>query len=91
MMMMEPGRVSPGLERAQAIDALATAIDHAQQIAWSLCLGGPHSREALDLFSRLDAARAELARLRGGGWRAERNEIGSKPIRLPPAVSSGAD
>ena len=90
-MMMGPGGISAGLQRAETIDALAAAIDHAQGLAWRLCLGGPNSREALELYSRLDAARDELSRLRGGGWRAERNEIGSKPIQLPSASPSARD
>lgn len=66
---------SPGRDRAQWLKELAEAIDEAQLIAWQLGVVGDSSSEALDLYLRLDAAREEVSRLRGGGWRTQRNEI----------------
>ena len=68
-------------ERAQQFSELATAIDDAQRLAWRLGTAGRCSREALDLYCQLDAAREELEEIRGGPWRTPGREIGPKRIR----------
>ncbi|MEO5773812.1 MAG: hypothetical protein ABIQ32_06805 [Sphingomicrobium sp.] len=72
-----------GVERARWLGELAEAIDAAQLVAWQVGAAGTHSAEALDLYCRLEAARDEIDRLRGGGWRTQRNEIGSKWTKFP--------
>ena len=68
-------------ERAQQFFELATAIDAAQRLAWRLGTAGRCSREALDLYCQLDAARDELEKIRGGPWQSRAREIGPKRIR----------
>jgi len=69
-------------DRAERLSELATAIDDAQRLAWTLGTAGRCSREALDLYCQLDAAREELEKIRRGPWRISELEIGPEWIRL---------
>ena len=51
-------------ERARWLFELAHAIDEAQWVAWQLGAGAGHNAEALELYGRLEAARAEVEALR---------------------------
>lgn len=51
--------------RARWLAALAAAIESAQQLAWQLGTSDRPSAEARELYSRLEAARAEVESLRG--------------------------
>jgi hypothetical protein len=52
-------------ERARWLFELAHAIDEAQWVASELGAGTGHNPEALELYGRLEAARAEVEALRG--------------------------
>ncbi len=52
-------------ERARWLFELAHAIDAAQWVAWELGAGSGRNAEALELYARLEVARAEVEALRG--------------------------
>ena len=54
-----------GAVRARWMAELAAAIDDAQRVAWRLAAQPRSSQEARELYGRLEAARVELAELRG--------------------------
>ncbi|MFL6752191.1 MAG: hypothetical protein ACJ8FL_03055 [Sphingomicrobium sp.] len=56
-------------ERARWLAELAAALEQAQQLAWSLGLDEDSSPEAMELYGRLEAARAEVQALRLGRFR----------------------
>ncbi len=51
-------------KRARWLLELAQAIDEAQWVAWQLGAGTGHNSEALELYARLETARAEVEALR---------------------------
>jgi len=52
-------------QRARWLFELAQAIDEAQRVAWQLGAGSGRNAEAAELYARLEAARGEVAALRG--------------------------
>lgn len=64
-------------QRLRWLADLEAAIEEAQQLAWRIgFLEGPHP-EAMELYARLDLARAEVEALRRSGWNG-------RPGDLPP-------
>ena len=51
--------------RARWLSELAIAIDEAQWLAWRIGVVEGHNAEALELYVRLEIARAEVEALRG--------------------------
>ena len=62
-MSQVPTEVSAA-ERARWLAELADAIEQAQRLVWNLGMAHGRSGEALDLYARLEAARAEVQALR---------------------------
>lgn len=52
-------------ERARWLSELSIAIDEAQWLAWRIGVVEGHNPEALELYVRLEIARAEVEALRG--------------------------
>lgn len=71
-------------ERARWLADLAAAIDEAQRIAWRLGSGEESNPEALNLYQRLEAARAEVDALRRSGWASGAAEVPPEWIELLP-------
>jgi acyl-CoA reductase-like NAD-dependent aldehyde dehydrogenase len=61
-------------ERARWLSELADALDEAQKVAWRLGVSEGDSVEAKELYGRIEAARAEVDRLRLSGSRRIREE-----------------
>ena len=61
-------------ERARWLSELADALDEAQKVAWRLGVSEGDSAEAKELYGRIEAARAEVDRLRLSGSRRIREE-----------------
>jgi hypothetical protein len=61
-------------ERARWLSELADALDEAQKVAWRLGVSEGDSAEAKELYGRIEAAQAEVDRLRLSGSRRIREE-----------------
>ncbi len=61
-------------ERARWLAELALALEEAQKVAWRLGVSEGDSAEAKELYGRIEAARAEIDRLRLSGFRRIREE-----------------
>lgn len=61
-------------ERARWLSELADALDEAQKVAWRLGVSEGDSAEAKELYGRIEAAQAEVDRLRLSGFRRIREE-----------------
>jgi hypothetical protein len=61
-------------ERARWLAELALALEEAQKVAWRLGVSEGDNAEAKELYSRIEAARAEVDRLRLSGFRRIREE-----------------
>jgi hypothetical protein len=61
-------------ERARWLAQLALALEEAQKVAWRLGVSEGDNAEAKELYSRIEAARAEVDRLRLSGFRRIREE-----------------
>jgi len=62
------------VERSRWLSELALALDEAQKVAWRLGVSEGDSAEAKELYGRIEAARAEVDRLRLSGFRRIREE-----------------
>lgn len=51
-------------ERARWLAELAEALDQAQRLIWNMADAGTTNPELMELYGRLDAARAEVQMLR---------------------------
>lgn len=69
-------------DRVRWLDALATAIDDAQRVAWRLGIGEGAGGEAMALYGRLEIARAEVDAIRLSGWATPREEFSPEWIDL---------
>ena len=67
---------SSSTERARWLSELADALDEAQKVAWRLGVSEGDCAEAKELYGRIEAARAEVDRLRLNGFRRIREESG---------------
>lgn len=52
------------MDRAKWLAELADVLDQAQKLVWSLAMIEARGSETLDLYARLEAARAEVQALR---------------------------
>ena len=69
-----PSEVSAA-ERARWLAELAEAIEQAQRLVWTLGMAHGRSAEALDLYARLESARAEVQALRLSRTRERRHSF----------------
>jgi hypothetical protein len=65
-------------DRSRWLSELALALEEAQKVAWRLGVSEGESAEAKELYGRIEAARAEVDRLRLSGFRRIREE--SDPV-----------
>lgn len=77
-------------ERARWLAELADAIEDAQRLAWRIGLGDYSNHEAMDLYVRLECARAEVEFLKRSGWAGRRHLLHPKWIDIPPADTATA-
>ena len=81
--MKSPTKALSASARAQWLGELAIAIDEAQWLAWRLGVVEGDNAEALELYVRLEIARAEVEALQGR--RPTPPEAGLRPPRNPPS------
>lgn len=62
-------------DRTRWLDELAAAIDDAQRVAWHIGIVEGGGGEAMELYGRLEIARAELEAIRKSGWASMRQEF----------------
>lgn len=75
--MHRPLSESEAARRSRWLADLLTAIDDAQRVAWRLSSEGANP-EALELYERLELARAEVESLRASGWADRRQKVPSQ-------------
>ena len=75
--MHRPLSKSEAARRASWLADLLTAIDDAQRVAWRLSTESTDP-DALELYGRLELARAEVESLRRSGWADRRQKLPSE-------------
>lgn len=85
-----PSEVSAS-ERARWLAELADALEQAQHVAWDLGIREDSSLEAMELYGRLEAARAEVQSLRLGRFHAGPENKGPEWTELLFRFGAGDD